>query len=161
MNRIPFRDSHGGDAPCCTVLLVDDDPVTLRSWVAILRCGGIESLTAHDGAEAIEIAMAHLISVVMTDYEMPAIDGIDLFTRLRRRRPLLRGILCSGVLDAEVLMRSIAAGFHLVLSKDQAGPSRIVQAVFDQCTQADTMRHLLDRVPQQLVDPIRESGGQQ
>jgi chemosensory pili system protein ChpA (sensor histidine kinase/response regulator) len=68
------------------VLLVDDS-VSVRRFVAhMLEKGGFEVLTANDGAEALERLIDTTVDVVVTDLEMPRVNGYELIENLRRRR---------------------------------------------------------------------------
>jgi chemosensory pili system protein ChpA (sensor histidine kinase/response regulator) len=67
------------------VLLVDDS-VSVRRFVGhMLQKGGFEVLTANDGAEALERLVDTTVGVVITDLEMPRVNGFELIEDLRRR----------------------------------------------------------------------------
>jgi chemosensory pili system protein ChpA (sensor histidine kinase/response regulator) len=67
------------------VLLVDDS-VSVRRFVGhMLAKGGLEVLTANDGAEALERLVDTRVDVVITDLEMPRVNGYELIENLRRR----------------------------------------------------------------------------
>ena len=65
------------------VLAVDDDPVSLRLLVAHLESAGYEVVTARNGMEALAIAMQWNPQMVITDWMMPEMDGLELCKRLR------------------------------------------------------------------------------
>jgi CheY-like chemotaxis protein len=75
-----------------TALVVDNDP-DLRAVIRhILELEGWRVVEAGDGREALDRASGAQLDAVITDVEMPGMDGIELATRLRRRRhavPLL------------------------------------------------------------------------
>jgi chemosensory pili system protein ChpA (sensor histidine kinase/response regulator) len=67
------------------VLLVDDS-VSVRRFVGqMLVKDGFEVLTANDGAEALERLIDTTVDVVVTDLEMPRVNGYELIENLRRR----------------------------------------------------------------------------
>jgi chemosensory pili system protein ChpA (sensor histidine kinase/response regulator) len=67
------------------VLLVDDS-VSVRRFVAhMLEKGGFEVLTATDGAEALERLIDTTVDLVITDLEMPRVNGYELIENLRHR----------------------------------------------------------------------------
>jgi chemosensory pili system protein ChpA (sensor histidine kinase/response regulator) len=67
------------------VLLVDDS-VSVRRFVAqMLEKGGFEVLTANDGAEALERLIDATVDVVVTDLEMPRVNGYELIENLKHR----------------------------------------------------------------------------
>jgi DNA-binding response OmpR family regulator len=61
-----------------SVLLVDDDPVTLRVVEVALTNAGYEVTTAGDGAEAMKVLRDRRIDVLVTDLNMPRMNGRDL-----------------------------------------------------------------------------------
>ncbi len=60
------------------VLLADDDGVTRAMVGAWLRGSGYEVITASDGDEALELAMAVLPDLLLVDVTMPGLDGYDV-----------------------------------------------------------------------------------
>ena len=66
-----------------SVLAVDDSP-SMRSMVSLtLEGAGFKVLTAEDGTEAFEMAAKEEIDLVLTDVNMPNMDGITLIRELR------------------------------------------------------------------------------
>ena len=64
------------------VLLADDDPSTRRLFGAKLASAGIEVLYASDGNEVVEMARRFLPDIVITDIDMPNLDGIEAANKL-------------------------------------------------------------------------------
>lgn len=66
-----------------TILVCDDEPHILHVLSVKLRNGGFEVITAADGEEAFDLARLHQPSLIVTDYQMPALSGLELCARLR------------------------------------------------------------------------------
>lgn len=66
------------------VLAVDDDPVSLRLLVRHLENAGHRVFTATNGREALAVALEANPQIVVTDWMMPEMDGIQLCRTLRR-----------------------------------------------------------------------------
>ncbi len=66
------------------ILAVDDDPMSLKLLAATLRKSGNEVITASNGEEALKLALENSPQVVIADWMMPAMDGLDLCKSLRR-----------------------------------------------------------------------------
>ena len=66
-----------------TILAVDDSPSMRRMVAHVLRTGGYEVLEAEDGEDALRIARARRVDAVLTDQNMPRMDGISLTRKLR------------------------------------------------------------------------------
>ena len=65
------------------VLAVDDSASMCQMVGHTLRSAGYEVLEASDGVEALEVAKGKVVDVVITDVNMPNMDGITLVARLR------------------------------------------------------------------------------
>src|SRR5688500_18623814 len=69
-----------------TVLVVDDSN-TMREMVAhVLGLSGYDVLEAGDGEHALDLARAHQVDAVLTDHNLPGIDGLTLVRTLRAMR---------------------------------------------------------------------------
>lgn len=65
------------------VLIVEDDPIALRVLEAALGKLGHEVLLAEDGAQAWELFQREPVRVIISDWQMPALDGLALCERIR------------------------------------------------------------------------------
>jgi two-component system chemotaxis response regulator CheY len=76
------------------ILTVDDSPSIRQMMQLTLTGAGYEVAQAADGIEALEYARGHVVDLVLTDVNMPRMDGITLVRELRQlptyqRVPLL------------------------------------------------------------------------
>lgn len=67
------------------LLVVDDEPDLLASYEIILAAEGFEVCTASNGKAALEKVGVFRPDVIVTDWMMPLMDGVELITRLRGR----------------------------------------------------------------------------
>ena len=67
------------------ILAVDDSPSMRHLMKLALSSGGHEVDVATDGVQALQVADQHQFDVVITDVNMPNMDGIALVRELRRR----------------------------------------------------------------------------
>lgn len=74
-----------------TILLADDEYAALEVLELLLRGEGFDVVTASEGQEALDILMSRNVELVITDYKMPGMDGLELIARLQAD-PRLRGI---------------------------------------------------------------------
>lgn len=65
------------------ILLVDDVDENLVALEALLRREGIEILKARSGAQALELLLAHDVSLALLDVQMPEMDGFELAELMR------------------------------------------------------------------------------
>ncbi|RMG41061.1 MAG: response regulator [Planctomycetota bacterium] len=67
-----------------TVLVCDDELYITRAVAMKLRKAGYDVLTAADGQAGLELALASPPDVVITDYQMPRMDGLELCVALKK-----------------------------------------------------------------------------
>lgn len=65
------------------VLLTEDNPQTVQTMLAYLEARNFETLIAHDGLEAIELANRNLPDLILMDIQMPKMNGLDAIRHLR------------------------------------------------------------------------------
>jgi DNA-binding response OmpR family regulator len=102
------------------VLAVEDDPVALAMLKRALQKLGHEVVTATDGQQALEAIEREEFRVVVSDWIMPGVDGLELCRRLRARlgRDYVYFILLSGILPSEENQKeAIEAGVDDFLHK--------------------------------------------
>jgi len=115
---VPFSDAEILDLVGATtrtkklILLADDSPLIHRHTVPILEDEGYEVRSASDGAEAIALARAITPDLVITDVEMPRVDGYGVCKALKAdpataHVPVL---ICSSLGEAADLERGFDAG---------------------------------------------------
>jgi len=68
------------------VLIVDDDEIALELLSATIASAGYEVSTARDGCEALATLRTGVFRVVITDWEMPNMNGIELCRKIRERQ---------------------------------------------------------------------------
>lgn len=69
------------------ILVVDDESHILNVLLIKLRNAGYEVDTAADGEEGYELAREHRPDLVITDYQMPYMTGLELCRALKRHPP--------------------------------------------------------------------------
>jgi CheY-like chemotaxis protein len=67
-----------------TILVADDESHILHVVSLKLKNAGYRVLTARDGQEALEIAQAEKPDLLITDYHMPQLSGIELCRKLKQ-----------------------------------------------------------------------------
>ena len=93
--------------PQRTVLVVDDEGHVRDALARVLTDAGYTLLAAERGEEALEILGEHRVQLLISDYNMPGMSGIELFKEVRRRHPQVLRIMLTGEMDPELAVRSI------------------------------------------------------
>jgi CheY-like chemotaxis protein len=70
-----------------TVLCVDDERIGLRVRKIMLESRGYTVLTANSGDEGLRLFDENQVDIVVLDYYMPGLNGGDVASEMRRRRP--------------------------------------------------------------------------
>lgn len=83
---------HAAELPDATapgrvlrVLVCEDDPINRKALRAMLGRFGHDVMLAGDGERALELLQSERFDVLLTDIEMPGIDGFELIRRVRER----------------------------------------------------------------------------
>ncbi len=81
-----------------TILLVEDDALVRAALVDVLETLGYHTLEAADGQEALNLHAAHAgeIALVVSDWVMPAMGGLELVQTLQTRDPTLKVLMLTG-----------------------------------------------------------------
>ena len=96
------------------IILVADDEVMIRNLVTLLlQARGYVVLSASDGQEALELSRKYpgTIDLVITDVEMPRLNGMDLCAHLLEERPGIKAIVMSGADMSEITRQNINLPF--------------------------------------------------
>ncbi len=102
-----------------TILLVDDEEGLLRVMSMTLTRLGYQVLTANGGQAAIDLVREHAgnIDLVLLDMGMPSMDGPRTFPLLKKVRPEMKVILCSGYEHDITIQALLDAGANSFLQK--------------------------------------------
>lgn len=94
------------------VLAVDDDPVSLRVLTRHLERDGYHVVCARNGRDALKTALSTSPDIVIADWQMPDLDGLELCTSLRRTDAgrNMYFLLLTGHESEELLVRAFDSG---------------------------------------------------
>ncbi|MCI0534154.1 MAG: response regulator [Verrucomicrobiales bacterium] len=101
------------------ILLLDDDPDCVEMYGEILASlpSKPEILTATSGARAIALLEAQPFTLLISDLNMPRMDGLQVLMLVRRKFPQLRTAVLTSVADEQFRARGYAMGIDLFLEK--------------------------------------------
>lgn len=115
-------------APSARILLVDDNPHGLLARRMILQESGYGVETALSGEEAWEIFQKSHFDVVVTDYRMGGMDGLQLISLIRGSESPVRIIMLSGFVACLGMTRE-STGADEVLTKSNKEVPELLRAV--------------------------------
>ncbi|MBK5963841.1 diguanylate cyclase [Thiocystis minor] len=93
-----------------TLLLVDDDPQIRFMLERLFAHEGYRVLTAGDGYAALELLALNAVDVVVSDADMPRMDGAEFLVRVSAMYPGTMRILLSGTIDPKLIAKSVNQG---------------------------------------------------
>jgi CheY-like chemotaxis protein len=113
----PYPQSHL-DAPTKTLLVVEDDRSTLSLYRAGLKgLSGFKILMAENGGQALEILRHEPVHVLVTDLNMPVMDGFNLIAKASRFYPQVPIIVMTGLDENQHLNTPLQLGAIRILTK--------------------------------------------
>jgi len=100
------------------LIVVENDPVLRRALAEVLRRDGMQVLAQPtDGAEALEALEQVHPDVILTDCDMPHVDGIEFVQRLRAAGDFTPVVMLSGQAEPDTIAQATAAGVNRYLVK--------------------------------------------
>jgi DNA-binding NtrC family response regulator len=99
------------------ILAIDDDSIIRTLLTNILTKAGYEVITASDGESGLELATTTNPDLVVTDFQMPGLTGLDVVTELQRTQPGLPVILLTAHGDVALTIKSIQLGAYDFIEK--------------------------------------------
>jgi len=110
------------------ILVVDDDPSALRYVDLTLRDRGFRTRTAANGIEALLAIESETAALVISDLQMPSMDGLELLRHARQRWPEIPFIMLTVEQDVETVVEAMSMGASNYILKP-ASPASILSAV--------------------------------
>ena len=100
-------------------LLIVEDNLAVRELLALaLSEAGFYVITAEDGYAGLDQAVTERPDLILTDIEMPNLDGIQMIQRLRLQPECQRiPVLVMSAVHAGVLRQAVSAGANVALQK--------------------------------------------
>ncbi len=92
------------------ILLVDDEPNILRALKRIFHQENYIIETASNGQEALEVLEQHPCQVLISDFQMPVMNGGELMRRTKKLYPDMIRIMLTGHADADAVMAAVKEG---------------------------------------------------
>ncbi|MCL5959502.1 MAG: response regulator [Chloroflexi bacterium] len=134
-----------------TVLIVDDEQNILSSFRRLLRKEGYEVITMSSGPEALSLLKENAMapSVIVSDYRMPGMNGVEFLSHVRTLCPDTIRIILSGYADADMIHAAINEGqIYRFIAKpwDDEEVRTVLRSAVKQYVESRNARTVLGRV---------------
>jgi len=129
--RLPRAAARTQEVQRRRILVVDDSPLTRELISALLEAVGYDTVAAADGAEALHLLSTTHVDLVVTDLEMPGLDGLELTRQIKdhevfNRLPVIILTTRGGEEDRQ---KGLAAGANGYITKGDLVRQDLVDVV--------------------------------
>jgi len=100
-----------------SILVIDDEPTQITSIKSYLLRRNYNVLTANSGEEGLSLLNNGYIDLVLTDYRMPGISGLEVVRKIKNFNPELPVVVITAFSDTEDAVRVMKEGAFDYLSK--------------------------------------------
>lgn len=109
-----------------SILVVDDEPNYLVVLSELLKDEGFEVFTASDGEEGLRIVEAVDLDIVITDMQMPGMNGLQLLYRVKEKKPDLPVVVITAFAEVDKAVQAMQAGAFNYLAKPFSNDELII-----------------------------------
>ena len=147
------------------ILVVDDEEAMVESLKIGLESNGYRVFGAYDGKEALDHLFHGVrIDLLITDYLMPAMNGLDLLAAVRRSHPTLSVMIMTAYAETSVLIEALRNHCDSFIEKPFSLDQLLVEIervklYLLQNTKSSDLHHLLPRIVHQLNNPLTAISG--
>ena len=99
------------------MMLIDDDVWIRNSLDLYFKGEGVELLTLETAEEGLEVLKKISFDIMIVDYRLPGIDGLEFFKRIKTKHPDTIKILITAFKDQKVLSETTRVGIQGLIEK--------------------------------------------
>ena len=116
-----------------TILIADDDQASRRTLELHLTEEGYAVLTAATGREALELAVAKKVDLMLLDLRLTGMDGFEVLTQIKEKQPSLPVVMVTAYDDMQTAIESIRLGAidHLGKPVDLDHLDEVIDKIFE------------------------------
>jgi DNA-binding NtrC family response regulator len=129
------------EPPAANVMVVDDEPESLRAIARILRTRGFQVATAASGSDALEHIKSQEVDVLLVDLVMPGMSGLEVLKKVKQVSDRVEVVLMTAFADVDTAVAAVKAGAYDFLTKPFASSDTVALTV----SKAAERGRLLDR----------------
>ena len=113
------------------LLLVDDEPDILVSVASLLEATipGLKVITAPSGRAGLELLDRERIDLIVSDFKMPGMDGIEFLYQARRLHPGIPRVMLTAFGNEDLARRAVTDAFVGAFLSKGGDPEHLVEGV--------------------------------
>jgi two-component system NtrC family sensor kinase len=160
------EDRPDSGVPGSTLLIVDDDEHVRRALRRVLRRARCKILDAPEAQTALELLAKEPVQVVVSDYRMPGMSGVEFLRAVKERWPRIQRVLLTGQADSTAIEEAVNQSeiFRFIWKPwDDAHLLITIQSAVDQYWIVDEnarLQRLIEQRNQELEQLNRDLDGQ-
>lgn len=116
--------------------MVDDEPYVLKAFERALRKEPYTLMTAPGGEEGLNLLDARDVSLVISDYNMPRMNGLAFLKTVKQRYPSILAIMLTGQAEIQIAVQAI----------NEAGVYKFIQKPWDDADLKITILRALESI---------------
>lgn len=137
------------------ILVVDDEPDIVQGLAAFLqRAVGADVVTAGSGAEAVARLQEAAVDLVISDYKMPGMDGLQFLSEAKRLRPDAARIMMTAYADLDLALQALNEARILHFFTKPFDPDQVAEVVAA-IIRAQVARRQLDEALRRSVEHMK------
>ncbi|MEO7984621.1 MAG: response regulator transcription factor [Bacteroidota bacterium] len=114
-----------------TISIVEDNRSFRASLVQLINAAeGLVLVSEHSNAEDAEALLLHRPDIVIVDFVLPGMSGVELIKKLKPRNEAIQYLVCSGYDDDDKIFMALECGASGYILKNNSG-SEIITAIKD------------------------------
>lgn len=115
------------------ILLVDDEPDILDSLKELLEAAipNVEVLTAPSGEDALELLGANNVKILVSDFKMPGMNGMELLRAAKEKAPKVPRVLMTAFPDLQIAIQAINEAAIQNFFTKPLDPDEVLKVVTD------------------------------
>lgn len=99
------------------ILFIDDDNIVLETFKYLLSNYNYDVTICNNSIEGLNLALNNDYELIITDYHMPNITGIELIKKVKLQKKNVSIILASGYLDDDIIDNAYKVGALSIMHK--------------------------------------------
>ncbi len=139
------------------ILIVDDEPDICGEISGYLSTKGYQVIVAHNGEEAVKLFRQHKPILVLSDYKMPVMNGVELLKSIKSVNKDIHVVLMSGAADGKIIVEAMKedAFDFLVKPIDLKNLLAVIGSAISK-TQSKMTQESIRRVSGTLISEVTE-----